>query len=170
MPCCKKKTLRVQIKNLLRHKDNSHPICREGQAWHCWTLSFAQAWQRNIHLRTNRRLSAEKNFWTLFFSPGLHTQDTETKDRLPFAAEPQKLFHMLDTHTHKQAFLTPSHLSNIFLSIVQYFNRTLYLIQITGFRDAKQKPSPEVQSNVMLRFQPVNSPDGFLKEQHRHRT
>jgi hypothetical protein len=46
----------------------------------------------------------------------------------------------------------------------------LYIIQMTGIHNAKHTPCPEVQSNVMLRFQPVNSPDGFLQKQHRHRT
>jgi hypothetical protein len=80
---------RVWLTNLLLHRDNFRPTCRGGQAWHYWTLSFSQALQRNIHLRTNRRLSTEKNFWTLFFSQALHTRDTEIRDRQPFAAEPQ---------------------------------------------------------------------------------
>jgi len=103
---------RVWAMNLLPHKDSLLQIYREGQLYWYWcrTLSFFQACWKNSHRHTSHRLSAEKNFWTLFFLQGLRNQDIELKGHQPFAAAPQKLFHMQDIHIHKRALLTPSYL------------------------------------------------------------
>jgi hypothetical protein len=79
-----------------------------------WEQHFCLGWKffpvllTHNHPRTSHHLSAEKNFWTQSFSLLRHNPGNFAGDHPQSAAALHELFHMLDIHTHKQAFpITP---------------------------------------------------------------